>query len=108
MALAFCSATKNDQVDARKTAFRSAASTVTSSHLNSLQTSQDNGIKQQSVQSQTGEADYRPQLNLSPQSIYSQTTAPTGGYFITVNPHSAPTSALSAGKIYLGNSSLYL
>lgn len=100
----FCTTTISDQVerDGRKTAVRSAASTVTSSHLNSLQSSQDNGIKQQLVQSQTssGGANYRPEFNSSPQSIYSQPTAPTGGYFISVNPQSVPTSALGAGKIY--------
>lgn len=99
VALGFCTTSSSDQVDARKTAVRSAASTVTSSHLNSLQSSQDNGIKQQYVQSQTtsGGASYRPEFNSSPQSIYSQPTAPTGGYFISVNSQSVPTSALSAG-----------
>lgn len=108
MSLALCTSTIADQSDARKTSVRSPASTITSAHLNSLQTSQDSINKQQSGQSQSqlqsssGGTSYRiPGAEYSSQpnsnSIYSQPTAPTGGYFISVNPQSIPAGALGAG-----------
>ena len=98
--------------ESRKTSVRSASASVGSSahlnSLNSLQSSQDNGGKQQTAQQQssTGHTSYNrvqtPEYTSITQphnALYSQPTAPTGGYFISVNPQSVPTAALGPGKI---------
>lgn len=108
VSLALCSTT-NVADETRKTSVRSAAATVgTSAHLNSLQSSQDSGGKQQTVQqvqSGNGQTTYTrvqtPEFTSITQphnAVYSQPTAPTGGYFISVNPQNVPSGALGAGK----------
>lgn len=107
MSLALC--TNNVQADeTRKTSVRAASAAVgTSAHLNSLQSSQDSGSKQQTtqqVQSGNGQTTYTrvqtPEFTsiTQPHNVYTQPTAPTGGYFISVNPQNVPSAALGAGK----------
>lgn len=107
MSLALC--TNNVADETRKTSVRSASAAVgTSAHLNSLQSSQDNGGKQQSqqqVQSGTGQTSYTrvqtPEYTsiTQPHNVYAQPTATTGGYFISVNPQNVPSAAIGAGII---------
>lgn len=96
--------------ETRKTSVRSASAAVgTSAHLNSLQSSQDSGGKlqqtTQQVQSGTGQTTYTrvqtPEFTsiTQPHNVYTQPTAPTGGYFISVNPQNVPSAALGAGKL---------
>lgn len=112
VSLALCSTTAVSD-ESRKTSVRSASASVgTSAHLNSLnslnslQSSQDSGGKQQSVQQQTSTGHtsnaYRvPEYTSITQphnAVYSQQpTAPTGGYFISVNPQGVPQAALGPG-----------
>lgn len=95
--------------ETRKTAIRSASSAGgKSAHLNSLTSTQDSsGGKQQSsqqVQSGTGQTSYTrvqtPEFTsiTQPHNIYTQQTAPNGGYFISVNPQNVPSAALGSGK----------
>lgn len=113
MSLALC--TNNVADDTRKTSIRSASASVgTSGHLNSLQSSQDSLSKQQSTQqvqsSSSGQTSYTrvqtPEFTsiTQPHNVYThntQPTAPTGGYFISVNPQNglAPSAALGSGKL---------
>lgn len=110
MSLALC--TNNVQADeTRKTSVRSASAAVgTNAHINSLQSSQDSAGKQQQqqttqqVQSGTGQTSYTrvqtPEFTsiTQPHNAYTQPTAPTGGYFISVNPQNVPSAALGTGK----------
>lgn len=123
VSLALCSTTAVTD-ESRKTNVRSASASVGSSahlnSLNSLQSSQDSGGKQQTVQqSSTGHNSYTrvqtPEYTSITQphnAVYSQPTAstggytassggytaPSGGYFISVNPQSGvPTAALGPG-----------
>lgn len=114
VSLALCSTTAVSD-ESRKTSVRSASASVgTSAHLNSLnslnslQSSQDSGGKQQSVQqTSTGHTSnsYRvPEYTSITQphnAVYSQPTAPTGGYFISVNPQGVPQAALGPGTNYV-------
>lgn len=109
--MALC--TNNVADDTRKTSIRSASASVgTSAHLNSLQSSQDSLGKQQStqqLQSSTGQTSYTrvqtPEFTsiTQPHNVYSQPTAPTGGYFISVNPQNglAQSAALGSGKLMI-------
>lgn len=107
VSFSLCTTTTVDQTDTRKNAVRSASVSVgTSAHINSLQSSQDSGIKTQSaLQTQTsnGQTTYRvttPEFSSITQphnAIYAQPTSPTGGYFISVNPQNVPSAALSPG-----------
>lgn len=108
MSLALCSST-NVADETRKTSVRSASAAVgTSAHLNSLQSSQDSGGKQQTVQqvqNGNGQTSYTrvqtPEFTSITQphnAVYSQPTPPAGGYFIQVNPQNVPSAALGAGK----------
>lgn len=106
VSFSLCTTTTVDQTDTRKNAVRSAASVGTSAHINSLQSSQDSGIKTQSaLQTQTsnGQTTYRvttPEFSSITQphnAIYAQPTPPTGGYFISVNPQNVPSAALGPG-----------
>lgn len=95
--------------ESRKTSVRSASAAVgTSAHLNSLQSSQDSGSKQQTAQqvqqSANGQTSYTrvqtPEFTSISQphnAVYTQPTAPTGGYFISVNPQNVPSAALGQG-----------
>lgn len=92
--------------ESRKTSVRSASAAVgTSGHLNSLQSSQDSGTKPATQQTQTGQTSFNrvqtPEFTSITQphnAVYSQPTAPTGGYFISVNPQNVQSAALGAGK----------
>ncbi|XP_031635952.1 uncharacterized protein LOC116348894 [Contarinia nasturtii] len=105
VSLALC--TNNVADDTRKTSIRSASTAVgTSAHLNSLQSSQDSGGKQQSqqqVQSGNGQTSYTrvqtPEFTsiTQPHNVYTQPTSPTGGYFISVNPQNVPSGGIGAG-----------
>lgn len=108
MSLALCTTT-NVADESRKTSVRSASAAVgTSAHLNSLQSSQDSGSKQQTAQqvqqSANGQTSYTrvqtPEFTSISQphnAVYTQPTAPTGGYFISVNPQNVPSAALGQG-----------
>lgn len=97
VSLALCSTT-NVSDESRKTSIRSASASVGSSaHLNSLQSSQDNGGKTQTVQqSNTGHTSFSrvpaaeyTSITQPHSPVYSQPTQPSGGYFISVNPQAA-------------------
>lgn len=112
MSLALCTNPVTDE--SRKTSIRSASAAVgTNAHLNSLQSSQDTGGKQQTtqqIQSGSGQTSYTrvqtPEFTSITQphnAIYTQTqpTSPTGGYFISVNPQNVPGAALGPGMTML-------
>lgn len=112
MSLALCTNPVTDE--SRKTSVRSASAAVgTNAHLNSLQSSQDSGSKQQTtqqIQSGTGQSSYTrvqtPEFTSITQphnTIYtqSQPASQSGGYFISVNPQGVPGAALGPGmKLY--------